>query len=192
MAKKPNLMSQMFPDTWYKRAFMRAPILLWRLGLGRLMGKDLLLLSHIGRKSGQVRRAVIECHRDANGHKYAPSGYGPRSQWYQNIQVNPIVTIQSSDGTELMHARRVTEDAEIAKIYDLLKEKHPNMLQLYAERLGLEMDKAAFITHKDQVYFVAFDPSQETAAFPLKADLVWLWFLLAVLIGLLIIILVSP
>ncbi|MBI4479340.1 MAG: hypothetical protein HY651_04900 [Acidobacteria bacterium] len=45
------------------RLFLRFPILLYRLGLGWLFGGRLVLLTHIGRKSGRSRRVLLETLR---------------------------------------------------------------------------------------------------------------------------------
>ena len=48
------------PPRGLKAIPWRMPIWIYRLGLGGLMGKKLLLLYHIGRKSGEQRQAVLE------------------------------------------------------------------------------------------------------------------------------------
>ncbi|GIK57150.1 MAG: nitroreductase [Chloroflexota bacterium] len=74
----------------------RAGIYIYRLGLGGLFGKRMLLLNHVGRKSGQPRQAVLEVitHDEATGTLYVASGFGPRSDWFQNLRKRPDVTIQ--------------------------------------------------------------------------------------------------
>ena len=42
------------------RALVRAPIWLYRLGLGGLLGRRFLLLTYTGRKSGRPRQVVLE------------------------------------------------------------------------------------------------------------------------------------
>jgi deazaflavin-dependent oxidoreductase (nitroreductase family) len=81
---------------WSRQAF-RLPFLLWRLGLGPLFGRVILILTTAGRRSGLPRRAAIEFHK-MNGKKYAVSAFGTRAEWYRNILADPHVTIQSADG----------------------------------------------------------------------------------------------
>jgi len=78
------------------RVFMRFPIWLYRLKLGGLLGGRFLCLHHIGRVSGQVRKAVVEVMRyDQVSDAYMiVSGYGRRSQWYQNLKKSPAVDIE--------------------------------------------------------------------------------------------------
>jgi len=68
----------------------RTPVYLYRWHLGGLLGHRFLLLSHTGRRSGLHRQTVLEVIR------YQPrvpeavvmSGFGPKSDWLQNIEAN--------------------------------------------------------------------------------------------------------
>lgn len=78
------------------RLLYRAPIWLYRLGLGGLMGEKHLLLYHIGRRSGKPRQAVVEIVRhDKEASMYVvASGFGEKSDWFQNLMAYPDVTFQ--------------------------------------------------------------------------------------------------
>lgn len=77
------------------RLFFRAPIMLYRIGLGGLMPMQLLLTT-AGRKSGQPRQAVVDVlrHDAATDTYYVASAYGAHSDWYRNLQANPAVCVQ--------------------------------------------------------------------------------------------------
>ncbi|MFI6074024.1 nitroreductase family deazaflavin-dependent oxidoreductase [Actinoplanes sp. NPDC051343] len=82
------------PPTGLARVLWRLPILLYRCGLGRLLGHRVMLLTHIGRSSGQPRHAVLEVvEHDRSGY-IAASGFGARADWYRNVIAEPDVTIQ--------------------------------------------------------------------------------------------------
>ena len=56
------------------RAVFRAPIYLYRLGLGWLFGKRTLLLNQIGRVSGKQRHVILEVvEQDATAGSFAPT-----------------------------------------------------------------------------------------------------------------------
>ena len=77
------------------RLGLRLPIWLYRLHLDRLLGGRFLMLIHAGRKSGLPRQTVIEVvqHDKATNTYYVVSGWGEKSDWYQNIRKSPRVTI---------------------------------------------------------------------------------------------------
>jgi deazaflavin-dependent oxidoreductase (nitroreductase family) len=78
----------------HTRWFVRAPITLYRAGLGCVLGDRMLLLTHRGRSSGEARHAVLEVSdRPAPDHIVVVSGLGPRSQWYRNVLAEPRVLV---------------------------------------------------------------------------------------------------
>jgi deazaflavin-dependent oxidoreductase (nitroreductase family) len=91
---------------------LRTPKWLYRFHLGGLLGNHVLLLTHIGRKTGQIRQTVIELvqHDEASGVFYVASGWGEKSDWYKNIMANPSVTIQVKNKKYKAVAERVTPE----------------------------------------------------------------------------------
>ena len=77
------------------RRFFRAPIMMYRIGLGGLMPGQLLLTT-VGRKSGRPRRTVVDVlrHDAATDTYYVASAYGARSDWYRNLEANPTLRVQ--------------------------------------------------------------------------------------------------
>jgi hypothetical protein len=64
------------------RRLMRAPIWLYQARLGFLFGSRMLLLEHIGRKTGARRYVVLEVVGHARPGTYVVvSGFGDRAQW---------------------------------------------------------------------------------------------------------------
>lgn len=84
------------PVSGLKKFFFRAPLFLYRIGLGGLLGKRFLLLNHIGRKSGKARQTVLEVvnYDETADTYYIASGFGKRSDWYRNILAHPQIDIQ--------------------------------------------------------------------------------------------------
>ncbi|MGW5455768.1 nitroreductase family deazaflavin-dependent oxidoreductase [Nocardia sp. NPDC003979] len=76
------------------RWFVRAPITVYRIGLGFLFGTRLLMLEHLGRRTGARRYVVLEVvARPAPGEYVIVSGFGDRAQWYRNIQAHANVRV---------------------------------------------------------------------------------------------------
>lgn len=109
------------PPRGILRLGLRLPIWLYRLHLGWLLGNRFLLLNHTGRKSCKVHQTVIEVvkhDQDSNSY-FVVSGWGNKSDWYQNIQKNPDVIICSGRQTLPVHAENVplTEAVNILNEY---------------------------------------------------------------------------
>jgi deazaflavin-dependent oxidoreductase (nitroreductase family) len=76
------------------RWLVRSPLLVYRFGLGALLGSRVLLLEHVGRRSGRRRQVVLETVlRPAQEEIVVASGFGAASDWYRNVQVNPDVRV---------------------------------------------------------------------------------------------------
>lgn len=84
------------PPSGARRALFRAPIFLYRLGLGWLFGNRVLMLNHVGRVSGKRRQVVLEVveHDRTDGSFVVASGWGPTAAWYRNVLHDPQVSIQ--------------------------------------------------------------------------------------------------
>lgn len=163
-----------YPSSGWRKAMFKWPVQLWRLGLGPILGRFSVLISHTGRKTGLTRRTLTELHI-VNGKKYAPSGFGRRAQWYRNIEVDPRVTIQTADGAERVIASRVTDDDELLALLDPQDPMNRVMLKSYMASLEIEPIPEDILAKKDRIYILRFDPTDEPTPPPLPADLVWLW-----------------
>lgn len=172
-----------YPRGGWRRWMFRAPLILWRLGLGPLLGRGMLLITHTGRVSGLPRRTMVEYHV-MDGTRYAPCAFGPRAQWYRNIQADPLVTVQDAYGTHAMRARRVTDPEELLAIYALMQGRNPVMLGWYLRSLGIPNTAQDVLQARDRVYFVAFEPTDAPTPPPLEADLQWAWVIVVILSGL--------
>ena len=74
----------------------RLPIWLYRIGLCWLLGNRLLVLTHIGRKSGLARTFVLEVMRytKETDTYFVAAGFGTKSIWLRNISQNSRVPVQ--------------------------------------------------------------------------------------------------
>jgi deazaflavin-dependent oxidoreductase (nitroreductase family) len=86
---------------------------------GRFEGKTLLLLHTKGAKSGQERINPVACIRDGDRLAViASKGGAPTNpDWYYNVVVNPLVSVEV--GTEKFQARAsVAQEPERTRLYD--------------------------------------------------------------------------
>lgn len=90
------------------RWFVRAPIGLFRRGLGWLLGRRILMLEHRGRSSGLVRRVVLEVVGHPRPGRYlVVAGFGERADWLRNVRAEPRVRV--SVGRRRSAPARATE-----------------------------------------------------------------------------------
>ena len=149
------------PPRGFKAFLWRLPIWLFRLRLGPLMGHRMLLLTHKGRISGKERYAMLEVikYEQATNTHYVASGFGEKSDWYQNISKTPDVTIQVGNDKFPARAERLTLDKARAVFHDYTQ-AHPNAVRNLAKLVGYEIgssqeDMMAFL---DMIPVVAFHP----------------------------------
>ena len=127
------------PPRGWKAKLWRAPIWLYRWHLGWLLGERFLLLTHVGRKSGLPRQAVLEIIKHDEGTYYSSSGFGEKAQWYQNIVKTPEVEIQVGRKKNAARAERLPY-TEAESILEEYAQKHPTALRELSHILGLSYD----------------------------------------------------
>ena len=68
------------------KRILRAPVALYEIGGGRLLGHRFLLLTHRGRRSGRIYRTTLEVlsWEPVKGEAIVKSGFGLRVNWYLN------------------------------------------------------------------------------------------------------------
>lgn len=124
--------------TGLRRAFFRAPIGLYRLGLGWLLGRRFLLLAHTGRKSGLRRETVLEVVGDEGPAPIVVSGFGPGSDWFRNLVANPVAEVTWA--RERFGARAsVLSPAEAAEVFRRYRIAHPLAARALGRALGVSI-----------------------------------------------------
>lgn len=163
-----------YPDGGWRRAMFKWPVQLWRLGLAPLIGHHMVLISHTGRNSGLTRRTMTELYQ-VDDKKYAPSGFGRRSQWVRNLEADPRATIQTAAGAESVRAARVTDEEEIVALLETVRGRSEIMFNSYLKSLEIEPHREDILAKLDRCYWFRFDPTYERTPPPLPADLAFLW-----------------
>lgn len=134
--------SHVHPPRGLSRFFWRLPIWLYRLHLGWLITGHFLMLEHIGRKSGLPRQAVIEVvkHDKAKDVYYVAAGFGPASDWYQNLLKTPQARIHSGFRREKVEAAVLSIDEAGNIIMDYAR-RYPAAIRTLAGIIGYEVKK---------------------------------------------------
>lgn len=116
----PTKLSETSPPRGLLRWLLRTPIWLYRWRLDWLLGHRLLLLTHIGRKSGQPRQTVLEVvqHDKMTNTFVVSSGWGEKADWLRNIQKNPDVQVQSGGQRFSATAERLAPEQATSAVRD--------------------------------------------------------------------------
>jgi deazaflavin-dependent oxidoreductase (nitroreductase family) len=98
-------------------AFNPFMILMWKLGMGRMINiwpsviGRIMVIKHRGRKSGKeyltpVNYAVVD------GEIYCTAGFGSISDWYRNMLVNPDIELWLPQGWRKARAEDISDSSE--------------------------------------------------------------------------------
>jgi deazaflavin-dependent oxidoreductase (nitroreductase family) len=143
--------SEVQPPRGLARLGWRAPIWLYRLGLGWLLGQRFVLINHIGRKSGLPRQVVVEVvgRNEETGAYVVVSGFGEKADWYKNVMAHPEITIQVGRKRTAAHAERLSLPQATEVMLDYNR-RHPDTLRTLAGIMGYRVDG-----DEDDVRFLA-------------------------------------
>jgi deazaflavin-dependent oxidoreductase (nitroreductase family) len=159
----PLKVKELHPPHGLARFGFRIPIYLYRVGLGGLLGKRFLLLTHIGRKSGIERQVVLEVVRyeKATTTFIVAAGFGPKSDWYQNIQKNPRVRVQCGHHRWNMEAHFLNPEQAGKEMLDYAH-RYPLAFKELARFMGYELDgsEADIRAIGQTLKMVAFQPNE--------------------------------
>jgi len=114
---------------------VKAPRFFWRLihfgpriayaiGLGPLIGRFVLLLTTIGRRTGLPRVTPLT-FEDRGDHVFVASARGSSADWYRNILSNPRVTVRLARRQFHGSARAVTDPEAIAQYLERQLARNP-------------------------------------------------------------------
>lgn len=125
-----------------KTFLFKAPVWLYRAHLGWMFGNRLMMVTHVGRKSGLVRRTVLEVvayHEAAADRPNSPewfvfAGYGPKSDWYRNLQANPPQRVDVGR-RHFAATCRFPDDAERRELLTAYARQHPKTARVLGQRL---------------------------------------------------------
>ncbi|MBY8863286.1 nitroreductase family deazaflavin-dependent oxidoreductase [Nocardia sp. CA2R105] len=108
------------------RWVVRAPIRLYRAGFGFLFGSRMIMIEHIGRRSGVPRYVVLEVVDHPAPDRYViVSGFGRTAQWYRNIAAHPSVRVWVGGRRALPGTATPMTDDESAAALDHYIHEHP-------------------------------------------------------------------
>ena len=132
---------------------------LYEIGLGRIIGKIILLLTTTGRKSGMKRVTPLQSEQIGADYDLG-AARGLKADWVRNIQSNPQVEIRIGSKQFVGEAKVVTNPMEFADFMEVRLQRHPRMIGLIMEKAhglprhpsreqleGLAKEEAVVIVH---------------------------------------------
>ncbi|OBB65433.1 nitroreductase [Mycobacterium sp. 852014-50255_SCH5639931] len=124
------------------RRLMRAPIWIYKARAGALFGSRLLMLEHVGRKSGAARYVVLEVVGHSSPDTYiVASGFGRKAQWFRNIQANPRVRVYAGSQAPRRATARILDQQEADRALAAYVSRHrqawEQMRPVLEETLGV-------------------------------------------------------
>ncbi len=176
------------------RALLRSPILLQRLGFGRLLDLfHIMILTTRGHRSGQPRYTPVEYRR--HGRKYyVISAWGSRPHWFRNLSADANATLCQGKRTFAARAQVVESSSEALMVLHLFRRPNPLVYDAILARVGnvqaLDPRQLPDLAH--QYTIIRFDPQTEDPVLPSPPDdlrwVVWaagVFGLLLVILGVL-------
>ena len=107
-------------------AVFRLPLVLYRRGWGRVLGRTFMLLVVEGRKTGQPHpmTAMVMRYDPTTREVVIFSGWGPDSDWVRNIRARPALRVDVGRESYAPQHRFLSEDESVAVASDFVR-RHP-------------------------------------------------------------------
>jgi deazaflavin-dependent oxidoreductase (nitroreductase family) len=145
---------------WFLIPMFKLPLLLYRLRLGWLLGTRFMMLTHVGRHSGKVRRTILAVLRfDATTKEiYAVSAW-KGSDWYSNIQASPALEVETAF-VRYTPLQRTLSPEEITTTFMEYRKKHAIFSRMMCRIPGWKWDSSyeEFLALARTLRGVAFAP----------------------------------
>ena len=95
-------------------------------------GLPVIVVTHVGNKTGAIRKTPLMRVADGDGYVLIGSRGGAPTDpvWVHNLRANPAVTIRDETSTQEMRAREVKDDPERATLWDLAVARLPSLRRL--------------------------------------------------------------
>jgi deazaflavin-dependent oxidoreductase (nitroreductase family) len=149
--------------TGLTRLLFRLPVLVYRGGCGWLFGTRLMLVEHVGRRTGALRRTVVEVveHEPADGSYIVASGFGPAAHWYRNLLADPHATVTVGRRRIAVVAETMSTSAGGA-VMARYAHRHPRTVRRLGRLLGVPKDTTDYHAVGERIPFLRLRPTQTT------------------------------
>jgi deazaflavin-dependent oxidoreductase (nitroreductase family) len=127
------------PPNLILRILFRLPLVLYRIGLGNLMGMQILLTTK-GRRTGRPHKVAVDIIKQdkTKDTYYINAAFGPRSDWVLNLRVTPIVEAQICQ-RKLTVQTTVLPLGEAEEILVDFTRRHPRYVRIMMRVVGIRL-----------------------------------------------------
>ncbi len=145
------------------RRLFRSPVWQYRMGMARLLGPYVLLLTTTGRRTGRARVTALDYLPDREDDAYyVMSGWGTKADWYRNLLANPQVHVQL--GTQRFECRARPADTDTyQRLLVAYRERNPFADRLLKRWLGTPVDQVPLAELAARWPMVELRPSRAAA-----------------------------
>lgn len=139
------------------------PQLAYAIGLGPLIGKMVLLLTTIGRKSGKDRVTPLQ-YEEMGGKYLVAAALGDKTDWYRNILANPQVKIHVKSKRIAGVAEIITDTEKKASFLDYRFKKHPRMVGsiMRADGVPIPPQRKDLLEYAEKISLVCITPVDQS------------------------------
>ncbi len=138
----------------------KLPVFLYRLNLGWLLGMRFMQITHVGRRSGKVRRTILAVLRyDEKSKELLAVSAWKGSDWYFNIKASPALQLESGFVRYIPKQRNVSPE-EITTAFLAYRRQHPVFSRIICRIPGWKWDSSyeEFLELARTLRGVAFAP----------------------------------
>ena len=108
---------------WLRRRLAKWPLLPYRMGLGFLIARQVLILTTRGRVSAKERRTPLWYVSDGDN-IYCLSGWGVSSDWWKNLEASPKALLQIGMKRWELRGEVITEPQRVERILSEFQKKY--------------------------------------------------------------------
>lgn len=181
MAARSAAMSRLRDPGFQRALFKRinvAMLVMWRLGLGRLInfapaitGRVMVIVT-TGRRSGRVCPVPIT-YAPSGRYLYCLAGFGTSTSWYRNALAHPDVELWLPDGRWTGHLEPIRAEDDVGAVREVFK------ASAFASKIFEGVNPATATDDELRAMAERFPLARITltgrASGPGYADLAWLW-----------------
>ncbi len=141
------------------RRIQAGPRMAYRIGLGPLIGRLVLLLTTTGRKSGLARTTPLQ-YETLDGLTWVISSRGEKADWVRNLRADPHAHVQIGDRDFAAQAELITDPARIADVLEVRLAHHPRLVgaMLRADGLPMPASRADLEAYAEGLVMVGLRP----------------------------------